>query len=242
MTQENPWSGAGDSTRQEVREIFARHARASDQAETDAEVRRRPLPNLFRLPGQLWHLLPPLGRLAVGLTLAALAALAAVLVPPALDNAGENRANQRRAAAANLEEIRRTLIADQRPRRATLSLAAGAPPAEIARHVAERVTADARSRVSAGTLEGTIRADELSPGSAVAGSRLARIHLPRRAVPRARRVPRPRRCQRLPLSRARDSGDRRGRVVQGKSASAASRSRGVRGRGALSCLHGMTLS
>jgi hypothetical protein len=163
MIQENPWSGAGESTRQEVREIFARHARASDQAETDAEVRRRPLPNLFRLPAQLWRLLPPLGRLAVGLTLAALAALAAVLVPPALDNAGENRENQRRAAAANLEEIRRTLIADQRPRRATLSLPAGALPAEIARHVAERVMADARTRVSAGTLEGPIERTSCRP-------------------------------------------------------------------------------
>jgi hypothetical protein len=157
MTQENPWSGGSDRTRQEVREIFAQHARASARAEPSGEERRRrPLPNLFRLPGQLWRLLPPLGKVAVGLLLAALAALAAVLVPPALENAGENRVNQRRAAAANFGEIRRMLVEDQRPRRAALSLPAGASAAEIARRVAPRVAADARTRVRAGTLDGPI--------------------------------------------------------------------------------------
>jgi hypothetical protein len=156
MTQENPWSGAGDNTRQEVREIFAQHARASAAGEPPAEGRRRPLPNLLRLPGQLWRLLPPLGKAAVGLAAAALVALAVVLVPPALENAGENRANQRRAAAANFAEIRRTLVEDQRPRRATLALPAGVAPAEVARRVAPQVEADARTRVRAGTLEGPI--------------------------------------------------------------------------------------
>lgn len=156
MTQESPWSGAGENTRQEVREIFAQHARASAQAEADAEERRRPLPNPFRLPGQLWSLLPPLGKVAVGLALAALVALAAVLVPPALENGRENRANQHRAAAANFAEIRRTLVEDQRPRRATLSMPANLVAAEIARRVALHVQADARNRVRAGTLEGPI--------------------------------------------------------------------------------------
>jgi hypothetical protein len=156
MTQENPWSGAGDSTREEVREIFARSARATVEPDPPADERRRPLPNLFRLPGQLWRLLPPLGKVAVGLALAALAALAAVLLPPALENAGENRAHQRRAAAANLEEIRRTLVEDQRPRRATLSLPANVTATELARRVALHVRADARKRVRAGTLKGPI--------------------------------------------------------------------------------------
>jgi hypothetical protein len=163
MTQENPWSGAGENTRQEVREIFAQHARASAEAVPRGEERRRPLPNLFRLPGQLWRLLPVWGKVAVGLLLAALAALAAVLVPPALDNAGENRANQRRAAAANFAEIRRMLVEDQRPRRATLSLPAGAVPAEIARLVAPHVQADARTRVRAGTLDGPIEQTSCRP-------------------------------------------------------------------------------
>jgi hypothetical protein len=163
MTQENPWSGAGDSTRQEVREIFAQHARASAEAAPRAEERRRPLPNLFRLPGQLWRLLPVWGKVAVGLLLAALAALAAVLVPPALENAGENRANQRRAAAANLEEIRRRLVEEQRPRRATLALPANVVAAEVARRVAVHVAADARNRVSAGTLEGPIERTSCRP-------------------------------------------------------------------------------
>jgi hypothetical protein len=163
MAGENPWSGAGDTTRREVREIFARHAGASTEAGAGAEERRRALPNLFLLPGQLWRLLPPLGKVAVGLAFAALAALAAVLVPPALENAGENRTNERRAAAANLEEIRRTLVADQRPRRATLSLPANVTPAEIARRVALHVTADARSRVRAGTLKGPIERTSCRP-------------------------------------------------------------------------------
>jgi hypothetical protein len=159
MTQENPWSGAGDSTREEVREIFARHAQAS----AEAEERRRPLSNPFRLPGQLWRLLPPLGKVAVGLAVAALAALAAVLVPPALENADENRTNQRRAAAANFAEIRRTLVEDQRPRRATLSLSTGAVPAEIARLLAPHVQADARARVRAGTLDGPVEQTSCRP-------------------------------------------------------------------------------
>jgi hypothetical protein len=163
MTQENPWSGAGDSTRQEVREIFARHARASAGPEPPAEERRRALPSLLRLPGQLWRLLSPLGKAAVALALAALAALAAALVPPALDNAGENRENQRRATAANFAEIRRTLVEDQRPRRATLSLPADVAPAEIARRVAPRVMADARARVRAGSLGGPIEGTSCRP-------------------------------------------------------------------------------
>jgi hypothetical protein len=163
MTQENPWSGAGDNTRQEVREIFAQHARASAGAEPPADERRRPLPNLFRLPGQLWRLLPPLGKAAVALAFVALAALAVVLLPPALETADENRENQRRAAAATFEEIRRTLVEDQRPRRATLALPANVVPAEIARRVEPRVTADARSRVRAGTLEGPIERTSCRP-------------------------------------------------------------------------------
>jgi hypothetical protein len=163
MTQENPWSGAGDTTRQEVREIFARHARASAGPEPPAEERRRALPNLLRLPGQLWGMLSPLGKAAVALALAALAALAAALVPPALDNASENRENQRRATAANFAEIRRTLVEDQRPRRATLSLPADAAPAEIARRVTPHVMADARTRVRAGSLEGPIEGTRCRP-------------------------------------------------------------------------------
>jgi hypothetical protein len=163
MTDEKPWSGAGDSTRQEVREIFARHARASAGAEPVAEERRRPLPNLFRLPGQLWRLLPALGKVAVGLALAALVALVAVLIPPALENAGENRVNQRRAAAANFAEIRRKLVEDQRPRRAMLSLPVGAAPAEVARLLEPHVQADARTRVRAGTLEGPIEGTSCRP-------------------------------------------------------------------------------
>jgi hypothetical protein len=104
--------------------------------------------------------------LAVGLTLAVLAALAAVLVPPALENAGENRENQRRAAAANLEEIRRTLIEDQRPRRATLSLVRRRPARrDRAPRGGERDGRRTQPR-ERGNPRGPYRTDELSPGRA----------------------------------------------------------------------------
>jgi hypothetical protein len=163
MTQENPWSGAGSRTREEVREIFARHIAPPAPVEEKGSERRAPLPNVLRLPARLWRMLPPLGKVAVGLLLAAAAVLAVALVPPALDNAGENRENERRAAAANLERIRRTLVQEQRPRRATLALPANATPAEVASRVEPLVTDDARDRAAAGDLRGPIGATSCEP-------------------------------------------------------------------------------
>src|ERR687897_2951036 len=115
------WSSGGEATRREVREIFARHADNAAVGGAPAEERRSAVPGVLRLPGRLWTLLPTWGRVATGALLVALAAAVAVLLPPALENAADNRENQRRAEAANLEEIRQNLIASQRPRRALLS-------------------------------------------------------------------------------------------------------------------------
>ena len=81
-------------------------------------------------------------------SLLALAALAAVLLPPALETASENRANTRRAEAANLEAIRQQVTEDQRPRRAVVAVPVSAAG------VAAVVAADFERRVRAGQLEG----------------------------------------------------------------------------------------
>jgi hypothetical protein len=144
--ESDPWSSGGDATRREVREIFARHAGGAPAAE--AEERRAAVPSLLRLPARLWQLLPGWGRLAVTLLALALVAAVAVLLPPALENAAENRENERRAAAANLEEIRRGLVESQRPRRALVSRPV------TSSGIAAAVQADFEQRVRDGDLEG----------------------------------------------------------------------------------------
>ncbi len=113
--------------------------------------RRSPLPNFLTLPARAWRSLSGRGRAAVAALAAALVALAVALVPPALDNASENEANERAAIAENRERIRRTLAEQQRPRWTVL------PPNEpVAPALAAHVQADARVRVREGTLEGPI--------------------------------------------------------------------------------------
>jgi hypothetical protein len=114
-------------------------------------ARRAPLPNFLTLPARAWRSLSGRGRVAVAAVAAALVAVAVALVPPALDNASENEANERAAIAENRERIRRTLAEQQRPRWTVL------PPAEpVALALAAHVQADARVRVREGTLEGPI--------------------------------------------------------------------------------------
>jgi hypothetical protein len=155
MSGDDPWSGGREATRAEVREIFERHAAARKAGDEGAELpeRRAALPGFLRLPGRGWRALSRRGKAVVLALAAMLLALAAALVPPALENASENEANERRAIAANRERIRRRLVEDQRPRRAAL-----APAAPIAPALAERVGADARRRTRAGTLDGPIGA------------------------------------------------------------------------------------
>jgi hypothetical protein len=141
----DPWSSGGEATRREVREIFARHA---DHAGGPAAERRNAVPGVLRLPARLWRLMPSWGRFATGALLAALAAAVAVLLPQALETAADSREDQRRAAAANLEQIRQNLIESQRPRRAVLERPL--TPAALAGVVGE----DFRQRVESGELEG----------------------------------------------------------------------------------------
>jgi hypothetical protein len=146
---DDPWSGGRQAAREEVREIFARHAAA--RAATTRPERRSPLPSFLGLPTRGWRGLSRRGKAVVLAVGAALLGLAVALVPPALDNASQNEANERAAIAANRERIRRELIADQRPRRARLDLSQALAPA-----LAEQVRADARRRARAGKLEGPI--------------------------------------------------------------------------------------
>jgi hypothetical protein len=160
VSRDDPWSGAGDATRAEVREIFARHADAAANrgAESEQAERRAALPGFLLLPVRGWRSLGRRGKALVLALAAALAGLAALLLPPAFENASRNELNERRAIAANREGIRRELVRDQRPHRAMLR--AGAP---LAAALAERVAADARARAAAGELDGPIGATSCRP-------------------------------------------------------------------------------
>jgi hypothetical protein len=155
----DPWPSGGERTRSEVREIFAQHAERAGSSATPhgEEQRRRPLPGFLKLPVSLWRILPRGGKIAVGALGLALVIVLALLVPPALDNAGENRDNQRRAAAANRERMRLALVEDQRPRRATLAV-----PVRVG-DVERAVGADYSRRVRAGQLDGPAGATSCRP-------------------------------------------------------------------------------
>jgi hypothetical protein len=96
----DPWSSGGEATRREVREIFARHTAHAAGSVAPAAERRSAVPGILRLPVRLWQIMPRWGRVATGALLAALAVAVAILLPPALENAADNRENIRRATAA----------------------------------------------------------------------------------------------------------------------------------------------
>jgi hypothetical protein len=147
------WSDGREQTRAEVREIFARHAtsREAPASSLDPVERRSALPGFLSLPARGWRGLSAAGKAAVLVLAAALVALAAVLLPPAVENAQQNVVNERRAIAANRERMRRELVREQRPQRAVLPAAL-----PLAQGLAARVDADARRRVAAGRLEGPV--------------------------------------------------------------------------------------
>jgi hypothetical protein len=149
---QDPWASGGDATRAEVRDIFARHAERSAEAGSAGvgtdERRRSALPGVLLLPARIWQILPAAGKAGVAALFLALAVALALLLPPAFENASENRADVRRAEAAKLEQIRRQLIRDQRPRRAVVPVPVST--GALAAVVAE----DFERRVRAGQLEG----------------------------------------------------------------------------------------
>jgi hypothetical protein len=120
--------------------------------------RRSPLPGFLTLPARGWRALSRRGRAAVLALAAALLVVAVLLVPPALENAAQNEADERAAIAANRERIRRGLVEAQRPRRADLD-----PSLPVAAALAEAVGADARERIRAGTLDGPVAGTSCRP-------------------------------------------------------------------------------
>lgn len=155
----DPWEAATDSARAEHRTIWTGY-----EPPTGADERRRPLPPFLLLPVRAWSSLSRTGRLVAAALLTALAAAVALTLPGALETGRTVRDTQRRDAAANLESIRRTLVADQRPRRHRLTArergrlrrGGGASTAAgrglVATAIAASVLADATARARAGTL------------------------------------------------------------------------------------------
>ena len=173
--REDPWGHAGESTRAEVRDIFARAA-ASGPAGLPAELeRRRPLPGLLGLPKRAWIGLPPVWRGVVAV-LGVLALVGLAIAVPAAVRHGNEVADAARAADARAKaERRRELIEDQRPRSAPIGaeslravrrlggLTSPAAAALLGRQLENGITADVQSRIRAGLLEGPARATECQP-------------------------------------------------------------------------------
>ncbi len=115
-----------------------------------------PLPGLLSLPGFLYRKLGPRGRMAVkvggALFVVGLAVAAIVLLPRIAETNRQRKANERRAAAEAVAEMRRRVIQEQRPHRARVS--ADAPRGAALAELEARILADARARVAAGTLQG----------------------------------------------------------------------------------------
>ena len=118
--------------------------------------RYEPLPGFLSIPGFLYRKLGPRGRMAVkvggGLFVVAVIVAAIVLVPRIADTKRERADRESREAAAAMAERRRQLIAEQRPHRARAE--AGSSRAAVVGELEQRMLADARARVAAGTLAG----------------------------------------------------------------------------------------
>jgi hypothetical protein len=195
----DPWSAGGETTRAEVREIFAQHAAPADPAAPELlhePERRKALPGLLRLPAFAWRQIPALAKAGVVAAAVALAVVLAIALPPAFENAAEDRLTEARERAANRERIRRELVRDQAPRRTRLPRELrGAGPERLAPAVAGFVERDAQSRAQAGDLDGPItgascapvrRADAVTAGAVVftclAETRFRGTYLGRRLV------------------------------------------------------------
>jgi hypothetical protein len=115
-----------------------------------------PLPGLLSLPGFLYRKLGPRGRVAAKIGGAVLvvgvAVAVAVLAPRIAESNREREAQERREAAAALEERRRELIAEQRPHRGRAER--GADRSAVLAALRARILADARARAAAGKLPG----------------------------------------------------------------------------------------
>ena len=169
---EDLWGSAGDATRAEVREIFARTAIGGARGEPE---RRRPLPGVLGLPRRAWRgLSPGWRRVVVVLGVLSLAGLAIAI--PAAVRTGYDVADAAREARARAEAAqRRKLIEDQRPRSLPVGAAVvndvrrlggltnPAAAAIVGARMEDGITADVQSRIRAGLLEGPARDTECRP-------------------------------------------------------------------------------
>jgi hypothetical protein len=163
--REDLWEHAGETTRAEVRDIFARSA-AGGPAELE---RRQPLPGVLGLPKRAWSGLSPRWRaVVVVLGCGALVGLA-FAVPAALRYGNEVADAARDADARAKAARRRELIEDQRPRSAPIGaeglrsvrrlggLTSPAAAGLVGAQLEDAITADVQNRIRAGLLEGPAR-------------------------------------------------------------------------------------
>jgi hypothetical protein len=166
--REDSWGRAGADTREEVRDIFARHKTAAAEAAGPTRDRIDPLPNFLLLPVRGWRRLSRRGRgivaAVVGLGLVGLA-----IAWPSVERDKREGAEQRAQEAAERRAARvRELREDQRPRLATLPPrtgerieAAGGLTSPLAAALAgarleTAIGRDVRSRIASGKLSGPL--------------------------------------------------------------------------------------
>jgi hypothetical protein len=127
--------------------------------------RYEPLPGFAQLPGWLWRRTGVALRIAVGVTLVAAFAAAAVLVPSISHSRSERSAREARIAAAQHARVIRELQAEQSPRSGRSRSVAPAGASSHARldaraglmaDVSSAILIDARRRVAEHRLRGPI--------------------------------------------------------------------------------------
>jgi hypothetical protein len=134
--------------------------------------RYEPLPGLAELPGWIWRKTGPRLRIAVAVTVLAIASLAVALVPEIRESRQQRAAFEQRDRAEQRARRLRELEAEQRPRshRSDSTAPAGASPrvrlaarAGLLDELSTTIVADARRRVRDGALTGPILRAECEP-------------------------------------------------------------------------------
>lgn len=147
------------------------------------------MPSLAELPIRAWRALGRGLRIAIGIAVLGLVALALLLVPAARESQQERERLERREQAEREEQAIRRLQAEQRPRfaRSASRAPAGATPrtalaarAGLMGDLSTTILADARSRVRRGALDGPILSVECEPFPRTASGAGADVDLSRR--------------------------------------------------------------
>lgn len=123
--------------------------------------RHQPLPGVLGLPGFLLGKLSPRGRrrfwVALGVVLVGAVAAAAILLPRISELKRERVADERREEVRYLRERRRTLKAEQRPRRGAARARGSAP---VLKGLQAAIVDDVARRVRIGELETSVQRTE----------------------------------------------------------------------------------